>query len=150
MIEAPTAAEVEHAIIARADADIVLMAAAVADYRPVETEAAKRPKDKEAWEIQLEPTVDVLRELGERRTNGQVLVGFAAETGENGLDRARAKLEGKRVDLIVYNDVSQEGVGFDASDNEVVILSMESERLVEKAPKEEIAAAILDEVERLV
>ena len=149
-LEAPTAAEVEHAIITRADADIVIMAAAVADYRPVETNAAKRPKDHESWEIQLEPTVDVLRELGERRTNGQVLVGFAAETGENGLERARAKLEGKRVDLIVYNDVSREGVGFDASDNEVVILSSENERRVEKAPKDEIAAAILDEVEKLV
>jgi len=150
VVEAPTAADVEQAITSRADADIVLMAAAVSDYRPAETEAAKRPKDGKSWEIELEPTVDVLRELGERRKNGQVLVGFAAETGPDGLERAREKLTGKRVDLIVFNDVSREDVGFDASDNEVVILSSKGERRVGKAPKEEIAAAILDEVERLV
>jgi phosphopantothenoylcysteine decarboxylase/phosphopantothenate--cysteine ligase len=149
VVEAPTAADVERAIIARAEVDIVLMAAAVSDYRPVETDEAKRPKDQEAWEIELEPTVDVLRELGERRTNGQVLVGFAAETGDGGLERARQKLTGKRVDLIVYNDVSRVDVGFDAGENEVVLLSSMGERHVEKAPKEEIAAAILDEVERL-
>jgi phosphopantothenoylcysteine decarboxylase/phosphopantothenate--cysteine ligase len=150
VVEAPTASEVERAITDRADADIVLMAAAVSDYRPVETEAAKRPKDDKSWAIELEPTADVLQGLGERRTNGQVLVGFAAETGENGLERARGKLTGKQVDLIVYNDVSRDDVGFGAADNEVVILSAEGERRVDKAPKEEIAAAILDEVERLV
>jgi len=150
VVEAPTAADVERAITTRAEADIVLMAAAVSDYRPIETEATKRPKDKESWAIELEPTVDVLRELGERRTNGQVLVGFAAETGESGLERAREKLTGKQVDLIVFNDVSREDVGFDTPDNEVVILSAHGERRVDKAPKEEIAAAILDEVERLV
>jgi phosphopantothenoylcysteine decarboxylase/phosphopantothenate--cysteine ligase len=149
VVEAPTAADVERAIAARAEADIILMAAAVSDYRPVETEEAKRPKDQESWEIELEPTVDVLRELGERRTNGQLLVGFAAETGEDGLERAREKLTGKRVDLIVYNDVSREDVGFDSNENEVVLLSGNGERRVEKAPKEAIAAAILDEVERL-
>jgi phosphopantothenoylcysteine decarboxylase/phosphopantothenate--cysteine ligase len=150
VVEAPTAADVERAVTARAETDIVLMAAAVSDYRPVETEEAKRPKDQESWEIELEPTVDVLRGLGERRGNGQVLVGFAAETGDGGLERARAKLAGKRVDLIVYNDVAREDVGFDANENEVVILSSRGERRVDKAPKEEIAAAILDEVERLV
>ncbi|HMI99161.1 MAG TPA: bifunctional phosphopantothenoylcysteine decarboxylase/phosphopantothenate--cysteine ligase CoaBC [Gaiellaceae bacterium] len=150
VVEAPTAADVERAITARANADIVLMAAAVSDYRPVESEAAKRPKNEESWEIELEPTVDVLRKLGEGRTNGQVLVGFAAEAGDDGMERARAKLTAKRVDLIVYNDVSGTDVGFDASDNEVVLLSSHGERRVDRAPKEEIAAAILDEVERLV
>ena len=150
VVEARTAADVQQAITARAGADIVLMAAAVSDYRPAETESAKRAKDGNAWTIELEPTLDILRELGERRTNGQVLVGFAAETGENGLDRAREKLIGKKVDLIVYNDVSRDDVGFDAVDNEVVILSSRGERSVDKASKEEIAAAILDEVERLV
>ena len=149
IVEAPTAADVERAVTARGEADIVLMAAAVSDYRPVETDEAKRPKDQESWEIELEPTVDVLRGLGERRTNGQVLVGFAAETGKGGLERAREKLSGKRVDLIVYNDVSREDVGFDTNENEVVLLSGNGERRVEKAPKEVIAAAILDEVERL-
>jgi len=150
VVEAPTAADVEHAATANAEADVVLMAAAVSDYRPAETEKAKRPTDGTSWRIELEPTVDVLRELGERRVNGQVLVGFAAETGENGLERAREKLAAKQLDLIVYNDVSRADVGFDALENEVVIVSADGERRVEKAPKEVIAAAILDEVERLV
>ncbi|MEP6909948.1 MAG: bifunctional phosphopantothenoylcysteine decarboxylase/phosphopantothenate--cysteine ligase CoaBC [Actinomycetota bacterium] len=150
IVEAPTAADVQRAVADRADADVVLMAAAVSDYRPAQTEDAKRPKDSQTWEIELEPTVDVLRALGEARTNGQVLVGFAAETGSQGLERAREKLTDKQADLIVYNDVSRNDVGFDASDNEVVILSVQGERRVDKAPKDEIAAAILDEVERLV
>jgi phosphopantothenoylcysteine decarboxylase / phosphopantothenate---cysteine ligase len=150
VVEAPTAADVERAATANAQADIVLMAAAVSDYRPAETEAGKRPKDKEPWRIELEPTVDVLGELGRRRANGQILVGFAAEAGENGLERARGKLTAKQLDLIVYNDVSRPDVGFDAAENEVVIVSSNGERRVQKAPKDEIAAAILDEVERLV
>ena len=132
------------------DADIVLMAAAVSDYRPSQTDTAKRPKDDNRWTIDLEATADVLKGLGERRTNGQVLVGFAAETAADGLDRARAKLADKNVDLVVYNDVSREDVGFDSEDNEVVIVSAQGERVVERAPKEAIAAAILDEVERLI
>jgi phosphopantothenoylcysteine decarboxylase / phosphopantothenate---cysteine ligase len=147
VVEAPTAADLESEASVRSDADVVLMAAAVSDYRPSETEAAKRPKDEKTWQIQLEPTTDVLKAFGERRTNGQVLVGFAAETGEGGLDRARKKLAAKQVDLIVYNDVSRNDVGFDAEENEVVIVSAEGERRVAKAPKAEIAAAILDEVE---
>jgi phosphopantothenoylcysteine decarboxylase / phosphopantothenate---cysteine ligase len=147
IVDAPTAADVESEASARSDADVVLMAAAVSDYRPSETEATKRPKDEQVWRIELEPTTDVLKALGERRTNGQVLVGFAAEMGEGGLARAREKLAAKRVDLIVYNDVSRDDVGFDAEENEVVILSAEGERRVAKAPKAEIAAAILDEVE---
>jgi phosphopantothenoylcysteine decarboxylase / phosphopantothenate---cysteine ligase len=147
VVEAPTAADVESEASARSDADVVLMAAAVSDYRPAETEAAKRPKDEQTWEIALEPTTDVLKHIGEHRVNGQVLVGFAAETGGGGLDRARKKLASKQVDFIVYNDVSRSDVGFDAEDNEVVIVSAEGERRVDKAPKDEIAAAILDEVE---
>ncbi len=76
-----------------------------------------------------------------------MLVGFAAETGDGGLERARRKFATKQVDFIVYNDVSREDVGFDAEENEVVIVSAEGERRVDKAPKDEIAAAILDEVE---
>jgi phosphopantothenoylcysteine decarboxylase / phosphopantothenate---cysteine ligase len=149
LVDAPTAADVERAAGAT-DADIVLMAAAVSDYSPAETNNAKRPKDENRWTIELEPTADILKGLGERRTNGQVLVGFAAETATDGLERARAKLADKNVDLVVYNDVSREDVGFDSEDNEVVIVSARGERVVEKAPKEAIAAAILDEVERLI
>jgi len=149
IVDAPTAADVEDAT-AGSDADVVLMAAAVSDYRPAQTDAAKRPKSEETWTIELEPTADVLRGLGEGRKNGQVLVGFAAETADNGLERARRKLADKQVDLVVYNDVSRDDVGFDSEDNEVVIVSPQGERRVEKAPKETIAAAILDEVEHLL
>jgi phosphopantothenoylcysteine decarboxylase/phosphopantothenate--cysteine ligase len=149
VVDAPTAADVELATTG-SGADIVLMAAAVSDYRPSQTDEEKRPKDDKRWRIQLEPTADLLRGLGESRTNGQVLVGFAAETSENGLERARAKLADKQVDLIVYNDVSREDVGFDSEDNEVVIVSAKGERVVDKAPKDAIAAAILDEVEQLI
>ncbi len=138
VVPAPTAEDVARETLARADADVVLMAAAVADYRPSDPETAKRPKD------------DVLRELGKRRTNGGVLVGFAADTGERGLERAREKLAAKRADLIVFNDVSRDDTGFDAPDNEVVLVSAEGEQRLEKASKERIAAAILDAVaERL-
>jgi phosphopantothenoylcysteine decarboxylase/phosphopantothenate--cysteine ligase len=92
VVETPTAADLEREALARADADVVIMAAAVADYRPAEALAAKRPKDDAAWSLELEPTTDIIRVLGERRQNGQVLVGFAAETGEGGLERAGEKL----------------------------------------------------------
>ena len=71
----------------------------------------------------LEPTTDVLRELGSRRTNGQLLVGFAADRGERGLERAREKLGNKRADLIVFNDVARDDIGFDSAENEVVLVS---------------------------
>jgi phosphopantothenoylcysteine decarboxylase/phosphopantothenate--cysteine ligase len=148
VIDAPTAEDVARETLARGDADVVVMAAAVADYRPAEPESEKRPKDGRPWTVTLEPTTDVLRELGERRTNGQLLVGFAADRGERGLERAREKLANKRADLIVFNDVARDDVGFDALDNEVVLVGAEGERRIEKAPKERIAAAILDEVVR--
>jgi phosphopantothenoylcysteine decarboxylase/phosphopantothenate--cysteine ligase len=125
------------------------MAAAVADYRPAKPERGKRGKDENAWQVELEPTVDVLRELGARRRKGQLLVGFAADEGEPGLERARMKLVTKKADLIVFNDVSRADIGFDAEDNEAVLISGSGERKLEKAPKTMIAAAILDEAERL-
>lgn len=151
LVETPTAADLEREAIARAaEADVVVMAAAVADYRPFVALPAKRPKNTATWTLELEPTIDVLSELGERRREGQILVGFAAETGEAGLERAREKLARKGADLFVLNDVSRPDIGFDASDNEVTLLAASGERSVAKAPKEEIAAAILDEVEALI
>ncbi|MGZ8693390.1 MAG: phosphopantothenoylcysteine decarboxylase domain-containing protein, partial [Gaiellaceae bacterium] len=100
--------------------------------------------------VTLEPTTDVLRTLGERRANGQVLIGFAAEHGDQGLARARAKLEHKRVDLVVYNDVSRSDIGFDAEDNEVVLITAAGERRVAKAPKDQIAVTIVDTAEELL
>jgi phosphopantothenoylcysteine decarboxylase/phosphopantothenate--cysteine ligase len=150
VVPAPTAEDVARETLARRDADVVLMAAAVADYRPADAETGKRSKDGNAWTVTLEPTTDVLRELGSTRTNGTLLVGFAADMGERGLERARQKLADKQVDLIVFNDVSRADIGFDAADNEVVLVSADGERRLEKASKERIAAAILDAVaERL-
>jgi len=146
VVQAPTADDVARETLARADADVVVMAAAVADYRPARAEEGKRPKDDRPWTVTLEPTVDVLRELGARRANGQLLVGFAADRGERGLERAREKLGNKKADLIVFNDVGRDDIGFDAADNEVVLVSHDGERRIEKAAKERIAAAILDEV----
>ena len=146
VVPAPTAEELARETLARGDADVVLMAAAVADYRPAEPEVGKRAKDGNTWTVALEPTTDVLRELGARRANGQLLVGFAADSGERGLERAREKLAAKQVDLIVFNDVSRADVGFDVPENEVVLVAADGERRLEKAAKERIAAAILDEV----
>jgi phosphopantothenoylcysteine decarboxylase/phosphopantothenate--cysteine ligase len=146
VVEAPTAEDVARETLARGDADVVVMAAAVADYRPAQAENGKRPKDDQPWTVTLEPTTDVLRELGLRRTNGQLLVGFAADRGERGLERAREKLRNKQADLIVFNDVGRDDIGFDSTENEVVLVSADGERPIEKAAKERIASAILDAV----
>jgi len=151
VVETPTAADLAREALARADADVIVMAAAVADYRPAGRVDGKRPKDAAAWTLTLEPTDDVLAELGRRRSgNGGVLVGFAAEAGGDGIARAREKLANKRVNLIVLNDVSRADVGFDAEENEVVLVSPEGERPVSKRTKDAIAAAILDEVTGLL
>jgi phosphopantothenoylcysteine decarboxylase/phosphopantothenate--cysteine ligase len=151
LVETPTASDLESEVLTRGvEADVVIMAAAVADYRPAEALGTKRPKDRSGWTLELEPTTDVLAALGERRAPGQVLVGFAADQGESGLERARDKLTNKKADLFVFNDVSRADIGFDSTDNEVTLLGVSGERAIAKAPKEEIAAAILDEVERLL
>jgi phosphopantothenoylcysteine decarboxylase / phosphopantothenate---cysteine ligase len=156
LVETPTAADLEREAFAHgAEADVVVMAAAVADYRPAAAHATKRPKDAAAWTVELEPTNDVLAELGARRRDGRLpdlrlLVGFAADQGGPGLERAREKLARKGADLFVFNDVSRTDVGFDAPDNEVTLLSAAGERTLAKAPKDEIAAAVLDAVEALL
>jgi phosphopantothenoylcysteine decarboxylase / phosphopantothenate---cysteine ligase len=150
VVDTPTAETMLDAALARSDADLVLMAAAVADYRPAEQVAEKRPKDDRNWRVELEPTADVLQSLGERRSDRQVLVGFAAETGPNGLSRAREKLNRKRVDLVVYNDVARDDIGFDSDENEVVLVTASGERRVGKASKDRIAATIVDTAEELL
>jgi phosphopantothenoylcysteine decarboxylase/phosphopantothenate--cysteine ligase len=150
VVETPTAADLEREALAHADADVIVMAAAVADYRPAEPVASKRTKDGSSWVVELEPTTDVLAAIGSRRTTRQVLVGFAADEGEAGLERARAKRRAKSADLFVFNDVSRADIGFDADDNEVVVVTENGDRPIAKAPKTVVAAAILDEVERLL
>ncbi len=150
-IDVETAAELERA--ARAEfpgADVLLMAAAVSDFRPAEAGSGKIEKHgREGLAIETEATVDVLGALSEIRRPGQTLVGFAAEHGEGGLVRAREKLERKGLDAVVLNDISRADIGFDSRDNEVTILTGVREASVPRRPKSEVAAAVLDEVEAL-
>jgi phosphopantothenoylcysteine decarboxylase / phosphopantothenate---cysteine ligase len=149
-IPTPTAESMRDAALALPDVDVLLLAAAVADYRPAEALAGKRAKDDQGWTLELQPTDDIAKALGERKRAGQVLVAFGAEHGEEGLERKRAMLETKNADLVVFNDVGRPDIGFDSSDNEVVLISRDRERAVPKASKAAVAAAILDEVERLL
>jgi phosphopantothenoylcysteine decarboxylase/phosphopantothenate--cysteine ligase len=151
LVETPTAADLEREALARgATADVVVMAAAVADYRPALALAGKRPKESAAWTLELEPTTDVLATLGAAKRDGQLLVGFAADEGERGLARAREKLDRKHADLFVYNDVARPDIGFDAAENAVTLITQGGERTVPRAPKDEIAASILDALESLL
>ncbi len=142
-----TASEMESAMLALSEgADVVVMAAAVADFRPSAVAPSKLRKSDGIPRLTLEATPDILAELGRRRRPGQVLVGFAAETDEV---RARAgeKLRRKRVDLIVANDVSAPGVGFDHDTNAVTILgSGGSATEVPLRSKDAVAHAVLDRV----
>jgi phosphopantothenoylcysteine decarboxylase / phosphopantothenate---cysteine ligase len=150
VVQAPSAADLAREVLDRADADVVVMAAAISDYRPSDPIGSKRPKNTDTWTIELERTQDVLAALGERRRNGQVLVGFAADEGEAGLERARTKLANKGGNLFVYNDVSRSDIGFESDWNELVLLTRDGERAVSRRSKEECAVAILDEIETLL
>jgi phosphopantothenoylcysteine decarboxylase / phosphopantothenate---cysteine ligase len=146
-----TAAELFEACEREFDAcDVLLMSAAVGDFRPANAVAHKLKKDRGTPAIELEPTVDVLSALAARRRPDQVLVGFAAEHGEDAVSYGRGKLERKRLDAVVVNDVSVPGIGFDSDDNEVAILTADgATRHVPRASKESVARAVLDEIERL-
>jgi phosphopantothenoylcysteine decarboxylase/phosphopantothenate--cysteine ligase len=146
-VEVRTAAELADAAKQRfAEADALLMAAAVADYRPASAHTGKLKKDEtgEELDLRLERTEDVLSTLAEVRRPGQRVIGFAAEHGEGAVENARDKLNRKRLDAVVVNDVSRPGIGFDADDNEVIVVTAEGERRLPKASKRDIADAILD------
>lgn len=130
--------------------DVLLMAAAVADFRPTGAAGDKLAREGSGGlELHLEETEDVLAGLGVRRRPGQVLVGFAAEHGGDFVGRARGKLERKGIDAIVVNDVSDAAIGFESEENEVTIVEREGELLVPRADKAVVAEAILDRVEAL-
>jgi phosphopantothenoylcysteine decarboxylase / phosphopantothenate---cysteine ligase len=151
-LDVATAAELaEAAKRAFAGADVLLMAAAVADYRPEAAHAGKIKKTEAGGELnlRLERTEDVLSSLAAARRPGQVLVGFAAEHGD-GLEAARGKLERKGLDAVVLNDISRPDVGFDAEHNEVTIVTAAGERHVPRAGKGEVAGAILDTVQDIL
>jgi len=145
VVAVDTAAEMASAVLERSPgADVVLMAAAVADFRPVDVADRKIKKDLGVPELRLEPTIDILAELGRIRTAGQVLVGFAAETDDL-RQNAAAKLQAKGVDLIVANDVSAPEVGFEHDTNAVVLLDASGGATeVPLCNKREVACAVID------
>jgi phosphopantothenoylcysteine decarboxylase/phosphopantothenate--cysteine ligase len=148
LVRVDTAAEMADAVLARSEAaDVVIMAAAVADFRPAQPAPVKLKKDEGPPPIVLEPTVDILATLGGRRRPGQTLVGFAAETGGDVRAKAIEKLQRKRADLVVANDVSDEGAGFDHETNEVLIVAADgAEHRVARRDKRDVATVILDTV----
>jgi phosphopantothenoylcysteine decarboxylase / phosphopantothenate---cysteine ligase len=132
------------------ESHVLLMAAAVADFRPTRAESTKISREGEGTlALELERTQDVLASLAAERHADQALVGFAAEHGAEAIERARAKLERKGLDMIVFNDVSRAEIGFDSELNEVTIVDRRGEHEIPLAPKEEVADAVLDRVEAL-
>ena len=129
-----------------ADSDVLLMAAAVADFRPDRKSGKLAREGSGEIELRLTETEDVVASLSRERRPGQTLIGFAAEHGAEAISRAREKLERKGLDAIVFNDISRPEIGFDSQRNEVTILTRDSERAVPENSKEEVADAVLDEV----
>jgi phosphopantothenoylcysteine decarboxylase / phosphopantothenate---cysteine ligase len=148
-VDVSTAAELADAVREEfADAHLLLMAAAVADFRPARAEPGKISReDAGDLDIHLEPTDDVLAAVAAGRRDDQIVVAFAAEHGGDAVARARDKLHRKRADAIVVNDVSRGEIGFDSEQNEVVVVDAEREHSVPLGPKEEVADAILDRVQ---
>jgi phosphopantothenoylcysteine decarboxylase/phosphopantothenate--cysteine ligase len=149
VVDVETAAELQAACEARfADCDVLLMAAAVADFRPARVAATKLKKDEvgDTLAVEMERTPDVLSGLAARREPGQTLIGFAAETGEQAVAYGRRKLTGKGLDAVVVNDVARPDAGFDVPTNEVTIVTAGGEQHVALASKGEVAAAVLDAV----
>jgi phosphopantothenoylcysteine decarboxylase/phosphopantothenate--cysteine ligase len=150
VVPVETAEEMRDAVFARFDdIDAVVMAAAVADFRPKAIAESKLKKDSGVPELLLEPTPDILRELGERRTD-QVLVGFAAETDD--LEAGgRAKLVSKHLDLVVVNLVGREGTGFGAETNEAMVLAADGNDVpLATWTKRELAVTVIDRVAALL
>lgn len=148
VVAVETAAELADAVLVRfPEVDVVVMAAAVADFRPKSVAGDKLKKGDGVPEVVLEPTTDVLAELGARKS-GQFLVGFAAET-ERVREHAQAKLEAKGVDLMVANDVSVAASGFEVDTNRAILLHSTGVEELELLTKVELAELILDRVRDL-
>ncbi len=151
-VDVTTAAELEAAAREHfAQCDLLVMTAAVADFRPAQAEHGKIKKaGRDTLHLDLEPTTDVLSALAAQRRPGQILVGFAAETGTNMLDEAQRKLEQKGLDMVVANDVSDPKIGFESDDNAVTLVTAAGRTPVARAGKVEVAAAIVAACEQLV
>jgi phosphopantothenoylcysteine decarboxylase/phosphopantothenate--cysteine ligase len=150
-VDVETAAELADAVDgALEDTHVLLMAAAVADFTPEQASEGKVVREGSGGlDLHLVETKDILAVAGAKRKPDQVIIGFAAEHGPEAIERARAKLERKGADAIVFNDVSRGDIGFDSERNEVTIVESERETLVEQAPKGDVADAILDRVEAI-
>jgi len=141
VVKVETALEMHREVISRAaECDAVVMAAAVSDFRAEQVQGEKVKKsDKDRWTVTLVPNPDIAGEVGAQKRPGQILVAFAAET-ERLLENAAAKLKAKNADLVVANDVSREGIGFDADDNQVTLLYKDGrEEPLPKMSKEQVA-----------
>ena len=154
LVRVRSASDMHAAVMARLDtADVVIMAAAVADYAPEAKDARKRPKSDDGLTITLRRTPDILALVGawraSRGTPAPVLVGFAAET-DDAVAKGRKKLEAKRADFIVVNDVLEPGAGFEVDTNVVTLVGPGWEDALPLQPKARVAAAILDRIERLL
>jgi phosphopantothenoylcysteine decarboxylase / phosphopantothenate---cysteine ligase len=149
VVRVETADEMRSAVIDRfAEADVVVMAAAVADFRPKAPNESKMKKEAGVPDLMLEPTPDILAELGERRRAGQFLVGFAAET-DDVEGAGRAKLRSKRLDALVANTVGRDGTGFGSETNEATILVADGPDVPMRAwSKAELASAVCDLIAR--
>jgi phosphopantothenoylcysteine decarboxylase / phosphopantothenate---cysteine ligase len=150
-IQVETTAELEAAVRERfPEADVLIMAAAPADFRPAAPTDSKISREgSEGLSIDFEPTTDIVAAVAAERRPDQTVIGFAAEHGEGAVERGREKLSRKGLDAVVVNDIARSDIGFDSTDNEVTIVLPDGEREVGRRPKVEVAAAILDEVERL-
>jgi len=149
VVHVQTAAQMFDAVKKQlAESTIIIKAAAVADYHRADAPQYKVKKTAARMSLELDPTVDILADLGKNKGD-RLLIGFAAET-DNLVGEARRKLESKNCDMVVANLVSQDGIGFDSNDNEVVLVTRTSDPIhVSRAPKKAIAARILDETMKL-
>ncbi len=149
-IDVGSAAELSRALAEEfPKAQVLLMAAAPADFRPERVAEGKLKRKGSGLDLHLEPTEDILAGLAGQRADGQTIVGFAAEHGVGGSGRARDKLVRKGADLIVLNDVSDSKIGFESERNAVTLISADDEREVPIDSKETVAEAILQRVDEL-
>jgi len=144
-----SAQEMFEACKGHANAEVVIMAAAVADHRPKETASQKIKKEKGVEALELVENPDILKWFGAERKASQLIVGFALET-ENELENARNKLERKGVDMIVLNSLNDEGAGFAHDTNKVTLVMKSEEKSLPLATKKEVAEGILDQIEEMI
>jgi phosphopantothenoylcysteine decarboxylase / phosphopantothenate---cysteine ligase len=149
-VNVETTAELEAAVSERfPGSDVLIMAAAPADFRPEQPADSKLSRDEGDLTLRLQPTADIVAGVAAARRADQTVIGFAAEHGEGAVGRGRAKLARKGLDAVVVNDISRSDIGFDSNDNEVTIVLPDAEQEVGCRPKAEVAAAVLDAVEGL-